>query len=161
MLTKKNNLWNPGYRILDCSRSRRPLATGWRHITSLNKRLKVLTILSQGSDFSLEFVVFLFREFTVILGTGWFRKKAKPSISSRSQIIPLFLNSWKRIWWSRFITLVPEVFLDFSSRKRSTASREAATTSRVSDEEREKNLWLPWPRISLSCRRQLSNASNC
>ena len=40
-------------------------------------------------------------------------------------------------------TLVPEVFLDFSWRKRSTASREAATTSRVSDEEREKNLWLP------------------
>ena len=40
-------------------------------------------------------------------------------------------------------TLVPEVFLDFSSRKRSTASREAATTSRVSDDEREKNLWLP------------------
>ena len=105
MLTKKNNLWNPGYRILDCSRSRRPLATGWRHITSLNKRLKVLTILSQGSDFSLEFVVFLFREFTVILGTGWFRKKAKPSIPSRSQIIPLFLNSWKRIWWSRFIPM--------------------------------------------------------
>ena len=51
-------------------------------------------------------------------------------------------------------TLVPEVFLDFSSRKISTASREAATTSRKSDEEREKNLWLPWPRISLSCRRQ-------
>ena len=40
-------------------------------------------------------------------------------------------------------TLVPEVFLDFSSRKRSRASREAATTSRESDEEREKNLWLP------------------
>ena len=52
------------------------------------------------------------------------------------------------------VTLVPEVFLDFSSRKRSTASREAATTSHKSDEEREKNLWLPWPRISLSCRRQ-------
>ena len=34
-------------------------------------------------------------------------------------------------------TLVPEVFLDFSSRKRSRASREAAT-SRESDEEREK-----------------------
>ncbi|MCG8405174.1 MAG: hypothetical protein MI923_08265, partial [Phycisphaerales bacterium] len=50
--------------------------------------------------------------------------------------------------------LVPEVFLDFSSRKRSRASREAATTSRESDEEREKNLWLPWPGISLSCRRQ-------
>ena len=28
--------------------------------------------------------------------------------------------------------------------------------------EREgKNLWLPWPRISLSCIRLLSNASNC
>ena len=52
------------------------------------------------------------------------------------------------------VTLVPEVFLDVSSRKRSRASREAATTSRESDEEREKNLWLPWPRISLSCRRQ-------
>ena len=38
------------------------------------------------------------------------------------------------------ITLVPEVFLDFSSRKRSRASREAATTSRESDEEREKPL---------------------
>ena len=50
--------------------------------------------------------------------------------------------------------LVPEVFLDFSSRKRSRASREAATTSRESDEEREKNLLLPWPRISLSCRQQ-------
>ena len=31
---------------------------------------------------------------------------------------------------------------------------EAETTSREIDEEREKNLWLPWPRISLSCRRQ-------
>ena len=40
-------------------------------------------------------------------------------------------------------TLVPEVFLDFSLRKRSRGSREAATTSRESDEEREKNLWLP------------------
>ena len=39
-------------------------------------------------------------------------------------------------------TLVPEVFLDFSSRQRSRASREAATTSRESDEEREKNLWF-------------------
>ena len=58
-------------------------------------------------------------------------------------------------------TLVPEVFLDFSSQKRSIASTEAATTSHESDEEREKNLWLRWPRISLSCRRQLSNASNC
>ena len=37
-------------------------------------------------------------------------------------------------------TLVSEVFLDFSSRKRSRASREAATTSRESDEEREKPL---------------------
>ena len=54
----------------------------------------------------------------------------------------------------RHSTLVPEVFLDFSSRKRSRASREAATTSRESDEEREKNLWLPWPWISLSCRRE-------
>ena len=39
-----------------------------------------------------------------------------------------------------FPTLVPEVFLDFSSGKRSGASREAATTSRESDEEREKPL---------------------
>ena len=60
-----------------------------------------------------------------------------------------------------FHTLVPEVFLDFSLRKRWRASREAATTSWESDEEREKNLWLPWPQIWLSCRRQLSNASNC
>ena len=41
-------------------------------------------------------------------------------------------------------TLVPEDFLDFSSRKRSRANCEAATTSRESDEERteerEKNL---------------------
>ena len=61
--TKKNNLSNPGYRILDCSRSRRPLVVvvvGYRHITSLNKRLKVLTILSQGSDLALEIVVFFF-----------------------------------------------------------------------------------------------------
>ena len=35
-------------------------------------------------------------------------------------------------------TLVSEVFLDFSSRKRSRASREAATTCRESDEERER-----------------------
>ena len=41
---------------------------------------------------------------------------------------------------NKTITLVPEVFLDFCSRKRSRASREAATTSRESDEEREKNL---------------------
>ena len=70
---------------------------------------------------------------------------------------------WKILTFDRsyFFTLVPEVFLDFSSRKRSRGSREAATTSRESDEEREKNLWLPWPRISLSCRRHLSNASNC
>ena len=47
-------------------------------------------------------------------------------------------------------TLVPEVFLDFSLRKRSRANREAATASCERDEEREKNLWLPWPRISLS-----------
>ena len=67
----------------------------------------------------------------------------------------------KTLTFKRRLTLVPEVFLDFSSRKRSRASREAATTSHESDEEREKNLWLPWPRISLSCRRQLSNASNC
>ena len=38
------------------------------------------------------------------------------------------------------LTLVPEVFLDFSSRMRSRASREAATTSCESDEEREKPL---------------------
>ena len=47
-------------------------------------------------------------------------------------------KSWQRlnnekykIYLKRFglNTLVPEVFLDFSSRKRSTASREAATTS--------------------------------
>ena len=48
----------------------------------------------------------------------------------------------------------PRGFSWFSLRKRSRGSREAATTSRKSDEEREKNLWLPWPRISLSCRRQ-------
>ena len=59
------------------------------------------------------------------------------------------------------VTLVPEVFRDFSLRKRSRASHEAATTSCESDEEREKNLWVPWPRISLSCRRQMSNAPNC
>ena len=73
-----------------------------------------------------------------------------------------FYNLEKNAFLHTFLhtnTLFPEVFLDFSSRKRSTASREAATTSRVSDEEREKNLWLPWPRISLSCRRQLSNGS--
>ena len=35
-------------------------------------------------------------------------------------------------------TLVPEVFVDFSLRKRSRASSEAATTSRENDEEREK-----------------------
>ena len=37
-----------------------------------------------------------------------------------------------------YTTLVPEVFLDFSSRKRSRASRKAATTSCESDEERER-----------------------
>ena len=45
-----------------------------------------------------------------------------------------------------FATLVPEVFLDFSLRKRSRASHEAATTSRESDEEREKKRFF-----SLSC----------
>ena len=59
----------------------------------------------------------------------------------------LSLNSHKNV------TLVPELFLNFSSRKRSRASREAAT-SRESDEKREKNLWLPLPQISLSCRWQ-------
>ena len=59
-------------------------------------------------------------------------------------------------------TLVPEVFPDFSSRKRSRASRETTTTSRERDEEREKNFWLAWPRISLSCgdscqTRQIAN----
>ena len=44
---------------------------------------------------------------------------------------------------TKHTTLVPEVFLDFSLRKRSRASREAATRSCESDEEREKNLWLP------------------
>ena len=48
-------------------------------------------------------------------------------------------------------TLVPAVFL--LERDQEQAAK-AATTSRESDEEREKNLWLPWPRISLSCRRQ-------
>ena len=78
----------------------------------------------------------------------------------RVRVLGLFglILVWNRVWFSRKLrertTLVPEVCLDFSSRKRSTESREAATTSRKSDEEREKNLWLPWPRISLSCRRQ-------
>ena len=45
--------------------------------------------------------------------------------------------------------------------KRSWTSFRPPKPSRESDEEREKNLWLPWPQISLSCRRQLSNASNC
>ena len=79
----------------------------------------------------------------------------------RSRRENLLLLSWQSLRHVHSLsTLVPEVFLDFSSRKRSRASREAATTSRKSDEEREKNLWFPWPRMSLSCRRQLSNASN-
>ena len=45
----------------------------------------------------------------------------------------LFLNLF-----STRVILVPEVFLDFSSRKRSRGSREAATTSRESGEERER-----------------------
>ena len=60
----------------------------------------------------------------------------------------LSLNSHKNV------TLVPELFLNFYLRKRSRASREAATTSRESDEKREKILWLPLLRISLSCRWQ-------
>ena len=67
--------------------------------------------------------------------------------------IPTFKITILWSCWAQY-TLVPEVFLDFTSRKRSRASREAATPSRESDEEREKNLWLPWPQISLSCRRQ-------
>ena len=35
------------------------------------------------------------------------------------------------LWTETLCTLVPEVFLDFFSRKRSRASREAATTSRA------------------------------
>ena len=55
-------------------------------------------------------------------------------------------------------TLVPEVFLDFSSRKRSTASREAATTSRVSDEERERKTS---GYLGLESHFHAANASNC
>ena len=43
------------------------------------------------------------------------------------------------------LTLIPEVFLKFFFTKE-RASCEAA--------RRAKNLWLPWPRISLSCRQQ-------
>ena len=82
------------------------------------------------------------------------RRKPKEG-DSKTIVVRIRVKSTKEL------TLVPEVFLDFSSRKRSRGSREAATTSRESAEEREKNLWLPWPRISLSCRRHLSNASNC
>ena len=48
----------------------------------------------------------------------------------------------------------PRGFSWFFFAKEIKTSREAATKSRESDEEREKNLWLPWPWISLSCRRQ-------
>ena len=51
-------------------------------------------------------------------------------------------------WSQRFFL----IFL--RERDQQQAAKLAATTSRKSDEEREKNLWLPWPRISLSCRRQ-------
>ena len=48
----------------------------------------------------------------------------------------------------------PRGFSWFFFAKEIKTSRKAATTSRESDEEREKNFWLPWPWISLSCRRQ-------
>ena len=83
------------------------------------------------------------------------------ALRARKTYATLYREKKNRLFCSLEDTLVPEVFLDFSSRKRSRASCEAATTSRENDEEREKNLLLPWPRISLSCRRQLSNASNC
>jgi len=44
--------------------------------------------------------------------------------------------------WKKY-TLVPEVFLDFSSfREAANTSREAANTSR--EAARKKNFWLPW-----------------
>ena len=54
-------------------------------------------------------------------------------------VLPCLFRSLSLVFTSDGVgvTLVPEVFLDFSSRKRSRASREAATTSRESDEERE------------------------
>ena len=81
----------------------------------------------------------------------WIRKLRPPEETVKQT--PLFPRASQSRSRAPVFTLVPEVFLDFSSRKRSRASREAATTSRESDEERAKNLWLPWPRISLSCRR--------
>ena len=62
---------------------------------------------------------------------------------------------------TRMITLVPEVILDFSSRKTESKPPSGDNESRKRRGEREKPLWLPWPQISLSCRRKLSNASNC
>ena len=53
-------------------------------------------------------------------------------------------------WSQRF-------FLIFLRERDQEQAAKAATTTRERDEEGEKNLWLPWPRISLSCRRQLSN----
>ena len=54
----------------------------------------------------------------------------------------------------RFVPWSQRFFLIFLLERDQEQAAKAATTSRESDEEREKNLWLPWPRISLSCRRQ-------
>ena len=54
----------------------------------------------------------------------------------------------------RFVPWSQRFFLIFLLERDQEQAAKAATTSRESNEEREKNLWLPWPRISLSCRRQ-------
>ena len=59
--------------------------------------------------------------------------------------------------YSHFNTLVPEVFLDISPHER--AAREPRSGKHESRSGEKRNLWLLWTWMSLSCRRQLSNAS--
>ena len=54
----------------------------------------------------------------------------------------------------RFVPWSQRFFLIFLLERDQEQAAKAVTTSRGSDEEREKNLWWPWPRISPSCGRQ-------
>ena len=54
----------------------------------------------------------------------------------------------------RFVPWSQRFFLIFLLERDQEQAAKAVTTSRESDEEREKNLWWPWPRISPSCGRQ-------
>ena len=68
--------------------------------------------------------------------------------------LSLFSFLYFVFWLYHRLPLSQRFFLIFLCERDQEQAAKRATTSCESDEEREKNLWLPWPRISLSCRRQ-------